>query len=267
MSAKLAKFMPVLSACLLVVSCTLLTALGNKPWGWVLLGLCPISLIGQKQKFIRDMSLLILAMILVGLTPVNTNLDAPHLVIMSVGLIAAAALPYFISRYIYKDRAIRFKLNPKRLWNKKDIFYLAIWLLLSYFILPIYFATTGAHANWTVEPSFHSLSLLFYGTNSVGAWDEFFFICTVLAILRRHLPFWLANCLQAIMFVSFLYELGFTGWAFVPLYIFALLQGTIFRRTESLLYVLVVHLSIDFILYLALIHAHYPQFVPIFITG
>ena len=50
---------------------------------------------------------------------------------------------------------------------------------------------------------------LFVGVNAVGIWDELFFICVVLALLRPHFPFWLANLLQAAVFVSFLWELGY----------------------------------------------------------
>ena len=34
----------------------------------------------------------------------------------------------------------------------------------------------------------------------------------VFALLRRHFPFWQANLLQAVVFVSFLWELGYRGW-------------------------------------------------------
>ena len=53
---------------------------------------------------------------------------------------------------------------------------------------------------------------LFIGVNAVGLWDELFFICTAFALFRRHFPLWQANILQATIFVSFLWELGYQSW-------------------------------------------------------
>ena len=111
------------------------------------------------------------------------------------------------------------------------------------------------------------ISLLFIGTNALGIWDELFFIITVLALLRRHLPFFWANAIQAVLFTAFLYELGFRGWAPLAIYPFALLQGIVFKKTHNLLYIIAIHLTIDFVLFLALINAHHPHLVDIFITS
>jgi membrane protease YdiL (CAAX protease family) len=75
-----------------------------------------------------------------------------------------------------------------------------------------------------------------------------------------------ANAAQAVIFTLFLFELGFRGWAPFAIFPFALSQGYIFNKTHSLLYVITIHLIIDLVLYLALIHAHYPQWLPIFLT-
>jgi membrane protease YdiL (CAAX protease family) len=125
--------------------------------------------------------------------------------------------------------------------------------------------TTQGHLYWSFELTVASLGLLFIGTNALGIWDELFFVVTVLGLLRRHMPFLWANIAQAIMFTSFLYELGFRGWAPFAIFPFALLQGIVFKKTENLFYVIAIHLTLDFILYLALIDAHYPGSVPIFI--
>lgn len=126
--------------------------------------------------------------------------------------------------------------------------------------------TTGAYQNWVVENDPYHLFILFLGTNGLGIWDELFFIVTVLALLKRHMPFHQANLVQALLFTSFLYELGFRGWAPFIIYPFALLQGLVFRRTDNLVYIIAIHLTIDFVLYLALINAHHPQLLNIFIT-
>ena len=99
---------------------------------------------------------------------------------------------------------------------------------------------------------------LFIGVNAVGIWDELFFICTVFAALRRHLADVTANVLQAIVFVSFLWELGYRAWGPVLTIPFALLQAVIFLKTRSLAYVVTVHLLFDAVVFAVLVHAHNP---------
>ena len=244
-----------------------LVALQQKPLGWTLLALAVVFSLLAAPAFRRDMLLICLALAIVGLTPVGTDLSLGHITIMTVMLVGAVALPYLISRFVFKDYTIRFPFKIGRGWLRSEIIYIFVPVLFGYLVFPIYFATTGAHHNWEVVATPSGLSWLFYGTNSVGAWDEFMFICVFLTVLSRHFTFRLANSVQAIIFTSFLYELGFTGWAFLPLLGFAYIQGHIFHKTHSLIYVLTIHLSVDLILYFALIHATYPQSLPIFITG
>ena len=86
--------------------------------------------------------------------------------------------------------------------------------------------------------------------NAVGTWDELFFICTCFVLLRRHFPLWQANLLQAVIFVSFLWELGYRAWGPLLTIPFALLQGWLFAKTRSLGYVLTVHLLFDAMVFL-----------------
>jgi membrane protease YdiL (CAAX protease family) len=102
------------------------------------------------------------------------------------------------------------------------------------------------------------------GVNAVGTWDELFFICTALVLLRRHFPLWQANILQAVIFVSFLWELGYRAWGPLLTIPFALLQGFLFAKTRSLGYVLAVHLLFDALVFLAIVHARNPDWAPIF---
>lgn len=102
------------------------------------------------------------------------------------------------------------------------------------------------------------MARLFVGVGAVGIWDELFFICTVFVLLRRHFHDATANVLQAIVFVSFLWELGYRAWGPALTIPFALLQGFIFLRTRSLAYVVTVHLLFDAVVFLVLVHAHNP---------
>ena len=114
------------------------------------------------------------------------------------------------------------------------------------------------YLNWPVVDTPDLIARLFVGVGAVGIWDELFFICTCFALLRRHFAFWSANVLQAIVFVSFLWELGYQAWGPVLTIPFALLQGFIFMKTRSLAYVVTVHLLFDAVVFLVLVHAHNP---------
>ena len=129
---------------------------------------------------------------------------------------------------------------------------------------PFYFLTSGVYRNWPAVVEWHEIARLFVGVNAVGLWDELFFICTCFALLRRHFSQGVANVLQATIFVSFLWELGYQAWGPLLTIPFALIQGWIFAWTKNLLYVVTVHLLFDAIVFLVIVHAHHPDALPIF---
>lgn len=219
-----------------------------------------------KTSLKHYLALLILAISLVALTPINTDITYSHLLLMGFMISLAVAIPYYFSAHIYRDGVITFPLRHGRQWYRVEILYILATALIAYFVLPFYLVNTGSYHNWTVAPGVSNVLRLFIGTNGLGIWDELFFVTTVLAILRRFLPFWYANVIQAALWTTFLYVLGFRGWGPLVLYLFCLSQGYIFRRTKSLLYILTIHLTLDFILFLALLHTHNSSWVPIFVT-
>lgn len=253
-----------LTLVLLILASTLLIPLQIKEIGWVvwLLGLA--SLLIAEKRFARHLLLIFISIGLLGLTHINTSITPQNIIGMSIPLGLAVAIPYLVTRFIYKEAVIEYPLHWQP-WTKKQIAYLALAAILAYLLLPLWMTTTGGYHNWHVDPQANQLSILFLGTNGLGIWDELFFIITVLALLRQHLSFKVANVLQAIIFTGFLYELGFTGWAFLAIFPFALLQGLVFKNTHNLWYVVAIHLTIDLVLYLALINAHHPHLADIFL--
>lgn len=260
------RIIEILSLLLLAVTAVVLIAFQIKPLGWILLALGVIVLFFCSKKFRKDIVLIYGSLAILGITPITTDISYMHIFQMGAALVAAVAIPYCVSRFIYKDHAIRFPWHHGRNWYRSEILYIVITAAIAYFLLPFMLKSTGSYMNWKVEPGFEYLFVLFLGTNALGIWDELFFVNTVLGLLRKHLNFTTANILQAILFTSFLYELGFRGWIFVIIYIFALIQGYIFKKTESLLYVITIHLVFDLILYLVLIYLHHPDWLPIFLT-
>lgn len=212
------------------------------------------------------MAVLWLSLAILGTTPIDTSIDALHFAQMGLPLLLAIGLPYLIFRYIYKEpKIIQYHFEKKR-FTPAQVGYIILAAAVSYLLLPYWMQTTGGHMNWTVDTDPISLFVLFLGTNGLGIWDELFFIVTALGVLRHHLPFWQANIVQATLFTAFLYELGFIGWAPFAIFPFALSQGIIFKYTQNLVYIIAIHLTIDLVLYLALINAHHPELLPIFIA-
>lgn len=242
-------------------------ALQLKFTGWLLFAVGLISLLFNTKNNAKLLLLVYLSLGLLGLTPINTDISPAHMFMMGATLLGALFVPILIAKYIYKSpKLIPYKFHHGRKWLKSEIFYILSTAGISYFLLPFYLKSTEAYLNWQVEPGFGNITRLFIGTNALGIWDELFFVNTVLGLLRRQMPFVWANLVQSVLFTAFLYELGFTGWGFIAIFVFALVQGYIFKRTESLLYVITIHLTLDFILFLALIEAHHPTWLPIFVT-
>ncbi len=254
------------SAVLLCASGIVLIALQIRPFGWIMLAVAAGCLLLTDRKYMREIGLIVISLVLLGFTAINTHTDIPHMLFMGATLGLAVLLPYLISRYIYGEYSVRFSFRNGRYWYKAEMGYILLAFVVAYFLIPYYLRSTGAYLNWPDAADSWSIVRLFIGTNALGIWDELFFVSTVLGILRHYFPFVLANIFQAILFTSFLFELGFTGWGYIMIFCFALLQGFIFKKTESLFYIISIHLTVDLVLFLALINSHHPELVNIFVT-
>lgn len=261
------KIVHILSLLFLSATGITLIALQVKPYGWLVYGAGLLSLLFAERQFAKHLLLIYAAMALLGITAITTDISYQHMFKMGLTLALALLIPAVVARKFYKDKSlIPYTFRHGRRWFRTEILYIVVTAALSYFLIPFYLVSTGAYQNWSVEPGLSNIIRLFIGTNALGIWDELFFVNTVLGILVRHIRFGWANLAQSILFTSFLYELGFTGWGFILIFIFALLQGYIFIKTKSLLYIITIHLTLDLILFLALIEAHHPEWLSIFIT-
>ena len=198
------------------------------PWlGWVLLaaGLVGALLVDRRAdaaalrrhaddeppSLLRDLSLIAVGQLIVSAIPLKAELDNLAMLRFTVALGGAVVVPYVVSRWVYRDRAIRFPWRGGGRWARWQLAWLVAVLALGWLILPFYFITSGVYQNWPVVDTPDLIARLFVGVGAVGIWDELFFICTVFALLRRHFPVWQANLLQTIVFVSFLWELSGVG--------------------------------------------------------
>lgn len=249
---------------LLSASGVLLFGVGNGPVGYGLLVLCLFTATLLDRGLARHLALIAAGLVIISLVPLNADLSIQHMLLMGGALTLAVLVPWLVSRCIYREKIIRFPVKTGRKWPLTAKLYLVGVVALGYFILPVYLISTGVYQNWpdALDPTV--FWRLFVGVNTVGIWDELFFICTTFTLLRRHFPDWLANILQAVIFSSFLWEIGYQAWGPLLTFPFALLQGYTFKLTKSLTYVVSVHLIFDFVLFLALVHAHNRDWLPIF---
>jgi membrane protease YdiL (CAAX protease family) len=258
-----AKYVSIFLVC---ASMVFLMGLEMRLAGYLLLALAAVGALLADQKYLRDSTLIIIALFILTLTPINTDTSVSHMLWMGAALSAAIFVPYLVSRYVYRDYAVRFQFHHGRYWYRSEVAYVALAAVIAYVLLPFYLKNTGAYLNWPSLADTESLIRLFIGTNALGFWDELFFVSTVLGLLRRHFTFAFANVAQSVLFASFLFELGFTGWGAIMIFIFALLQGYIFKQTESLFYVISIHLTVDLVLFLALVNAHHPEMFAMFVS-
>ncbi|MBN9130243.1 MAG: CPBP family intramembrane metalloprotease [Paenarthrobacter ureafaciens] len=255
----------LLPAALLSASAVPLFAIRDDATGYSLLALSLITAAFIDRQLLRHLALVAAGVVIISLVPLNADLSLEHMALMGGALALAVLVPWLVSRFIYREKVIRFPVNTGRKWPLAAKFYLVGVVALGYFILPAYLINTGVYTNWPDASDPTIFWRLFLGVNTVGIWDELFFICTTFTLLRQHFPDWLANLLQAVVFTSFLWEIGYQAWGPLLTFPFALLQGYTFKLTKSFTYVVSVHLIFDFVLFLALVHAHNRDWLPIFI--
>lgn len=246
-------------------SAVLLFGVHLRPLGYVVLVLSLLAAWLVDRPLARDLLLIGLGIAIVSTTSMEADVSWPRFFAIGTALTLAVLVPFLVDRYVYRRRAIRFPWRTGNRWPRSEKAYIVAVPLLGWAILPFYFISSGAYRNWPDITTPSELGRFFVGVNAVGTWDELFFICTCFALLLRHFPAWQANLLQATIFVSFLWELGYREWGPLLTIPFALLQGLIFTRTRSLTLVLVVHLLFDAIVFMAIVHAHNPHLFPIFV--
>ncbi len=257
----------VLAAALVCGAAVLLFAVHLRPLGYLPLVLGVALGLAVDRRLGRDLALVAAGQAIISTISLRADLSNVGMARFTVALGLAVVVPTLVSRRVFHDDAIHFPVRTGRRWHRWQALYLVAVAVAAYLILPAYFLGSGVWRNWPDLDGTGDVVRLFVGVNAVGIWDELFFICVVLALLRTHFAFWLANLLQATVFVSFLWELGYRSWGPLLTIPFALVQGWLFRRTTSLSYVVAVHLLFDLVVFLVLVHAHDPSVFDVFVTG
>jgi membrane protease YdiL (CAAX protease family) len=257
----------LLAAALGCGAAVLIFAVHVRPLGYVPLVAGVALGLAVDRALGRDLALIGTGMAIVSAISLRADLSDAGMARFTVALSLAVLVPWALSRYLFGQRTIRFPVATGRRWARWQWAYLAAVVVIGYLVLPFYFIGSGAYRNWPDLDGGQDIARLFVGVNAVGIWDELFFICTVFALLRRHLGLWTANVLQSVVFVSFLWELGYREWGPLLTVPFALVQGWIFARSTSLPYVVAVHLLFDLVVFGVLVHAHHPELLDVFVTA
>lgn len=256
----------VTAAALVCGAAVLLFAIHERPLGYVPLIAGVVLAFLIDRSLAKDLSLIAIGQLIISTISLEADLSDAGITRFAIALSLAVLVPWALARYWLKHDAVKFPMFTGRRWSRAQWWYLGFVVLAGYLILPFYFIGSGAYMNWPEITGGNEIARLFVGVNAVGIWDELFFICTVFALLMRHFPMWLANILQSLVFVSFLWELGYREWGPLLTIPFALIQAWIFSRFKSLPYVLAVHLLFDAVVFAVLVHAHHPDLFNIFIT-
>ena len=256
----------LLAAVLVSGSAVLLFAVHVRPLGYVPLVLGIALGLVVDRRLGRDLALVGTGMAIISTISLEADLSDAGIARFAVVLSLAVLVPWALSRFVFRERVITFPVATGRRWSRGQVIYLVVVVAAGYLILPFYFIGSGAYLNWPEITGGEEIARLFVGVNAVGIWDELFFVCVVFALYREHFGLWTANLLQAAVFVSFLWELGYREWGPFLTVPFALVQGWIFSWSKSLTYVVAVHLLFDVVVFAVLVHAHHPELFDVFVT-
>ncbi len=196
---------------------------------------------------------------ILAIAPLDTGLDWRHVLELGAAFVAVLVVPPLILR---RPDIITFKLWPER-FDLVDVLYTLSSVPLAWGGLTLYLEVLSPEVrfNWLLPstPDGEELFKLFMGINAVGVWDELFFINICFAILRSLFPYRVANPAQAVIYTVVLYDMAFAGWGPVFIAVLALSQGAMFERSRILVWVLIVHLIVDYFLFQIIVEAYYPN--------
>ncbi len=238
------------------------------PWPWLGFPLVGLSLwVGRgdaNRSWSRTLVLLAYTIVVLWLTRIDGDTGNEHILELALMLgIGILLIPALAAKY-WLGEPLDYSWVRGR-WSDKMWLWFPAGFVIAFTVLWAYFniLTPTLHHSWPlpllVEPSVtEALWRLFWGCNFVGIWDELAFINFVFVLLCRHFSVREANFVQAIFFTSFLHEMAFVGWGPVFIYAFALIQGYTYDRTRSLIYIVILHLMIDTILFYLIANGWYP---------
>jgi hypothetical protein len=212
-------------------------------------------------SFQRRFGLLFVSGLLLVIAPISTKTSNENFFVLGLPFLAVILLPWLILRRT-DPGVIVYRLLPSH-FSWLELMYVLLSIPLAWGGFWLYFRLSPeVPFNWPLPmvPNDGSLLRLFVGINLVGIWDELFFINTSFAILRSLFPFAWANLAQMVLYSSVLVDMAFRAWGPVFVAALAITQGFMFERSKAIVYVVIVHLIVDYFLFQAIVSAYYPGF-------
>ncbi|MCP4197122.1 MAG: CPBP family intramembrane metalloprotease [Proteobacteria bacterium] len=231
--------------------------------GWPVMAIgVLVSLFHHDKTWAKSCVLLAYSIVVLWFTAVDGDTGNTHIIELVIGLgIGILVVPALAAKYWLKKPLDYSWVNGR--WSLKMWLWLPGGFILAFIILWIYFniLTPDLHHSWPlplVGERSEAMWRLFWGCNFIGIWDELAWINFAFVLISRHFKFWEANLAQAVFFTVFLYDMAFVGAGPLIIFAFALIQGYTYHKTKSLLYILILHLMIDTILFYMIVNRWYP---------
>lgn len=235
--------------------------------GGLILAICVYLVATDSEpKLRRRISILMGCIVILAACDINTSLSNENFLQVGIPFTLVIVLPAILSHFGDKG-IIRYRFWPVH-WRKQDVIYTILSIPLAWVVLKSYewgnrtFFEDELFRHWAMpeEPDTGEIRRLFIGINLVGIWDELFFVNTCFALLRSLFKFRAANVIQAVIYTAVLYDMAFTGCGIFIVFAFAWTQGAMFEKSESLLWVLIVHLIVDYFLVAFIVQTYYPDY-------
>ena len=266
MQLELSRIRVALLACLVATIILLIPAHQHLLGGLVFVATVVLLLRDPERRLRRRIGVLLACVLLLGIADITPALSNENFLRLGVVFTAVLILPLVAQRWD-AAKVIRYRFKPVR-WRKADILYTVLSVPLAWMVLKGYEWGNLAlfdhelFRQWSLpeEADPEMIRRLFIGINLVGIWDELFFINTVYALLRSLFTDRVANAVQAVLYPAVLIDMAFVGLGFAVVFLFALTQGAMYEKSESLLWVLIVHLVVDYLLVAFIVLTYYPGY-------
>ena len=191
--------------------------------------------------------------------PINSDTSIAHVSFVLPFYVLSIILPRLVL-WRHDKSILKIRFFPEKFrWS--DFFFICITIPLS--ALGLYWYLTYANPevtqNWDIvtETPVKSLFMLALGMYLAGFWDEAFGQNTALAIFERMFPPFVAITFSSAIYAAALWDLAFRGWGFFVMYMFAFSQGILWRRSRCLFWVIIVHFSLEVLLYYLIVSAKF----------
>jgi hypothetical protein len=222
-----------------------------------------LSRAGSDREWWKSYAVLSAQLLILFFTPISGLTNNANYILLSICLgLGALGVPILLCRYWLK-KPLDFTIVRGK-WTIGQWLWIPGTFLLSIVVFHYYFRywTPDLHLQWylaeqgTAEVSSWKWRI-FWGCNLVGIFDELAFINIAFQLIRRHFSYPVSALGAGVFFSSFLYDMAFHGPGPLITYYFALIQTSLLEWHGSLLYIVILHLIVDTVLFAYIVANYY----------